>query len=83
MSQIAVERLMTIADLSTMLGEPVDTLYGWRHRGDGRRATASAATFATAVPASRPGWRSRLTAANPKGIGMAHIERRRTQRRDS
>jgi excisionase family DNA binding protein len=35
MSQTAEERLMTIADLSTMLGVPVDTLYGWRHRGEG------------------------------------------------
>jgi excisionase family DNA binding protein len=25
---------MTIADLSAMLGVPVDTLYGWRHRGE-------------------------------------------------
>jgi excisionase family DNA binding protein len=29
------ERLMTIADLSVMLGIPIDTLYGWRHRGVG------------------------------------------------
>jgi len=25
---------MTITDLSEMLGVPVDTLYGWRHRGE-------------------------------------------------
>jgi len=31
---------MTIADLSTMLGVPVDTLHGWRHRGEGQPATA-------------------------------------------
>jgi excisionase family DNA binding protein len=37
MNQVAEERLMTIADLSTMLGVPVDTLYGWRHRGEGPR----------------------------------------------
>lgn len=30
-----VERLLTIVDLSDMLGIPVDTLYGWRHRGEG------------------------------------------------
>jgi hypothetical protein len=53
---------MTIADLSTMLGVPVETLYGWRHRGEGRGATASGATFAIAVLASSPGWRSTLTA---------------------
>jgi hypothetical protein len=45
MNLSAEERLMTIADLSTMLGVPVDTLYGWRHRGEGPRATVSAATF--------------------------------------
>ena len=29
------ERLMTIRELSAMLGVPIDTLYGWRHRGLG------------------------------------------------
>ena len=30
-----LDRLMTITDLSEMLGVPVDTLYGWRHCGEG------------------------------------------------
>lgn len=30
-----IERLLSINDLSEMLGIPVDTLYGWRHRGQG------------------------------------------------
>jgi len=30
-----IERLLTIVELSEMLGVPVDTLYGWRHRGEG------------------------------------------------
>ena len=30
-----LERLLTIVELSEMLGIPVDTLYGWRHRGEG------------------------------------------------
>jgi excisionase family DNA binding protein len=37
MNELADERLMTIADLSMMLGVPIDTLNGWRHRGDGPR----------------------------------------------
>ena len=32
-----IERLLTINDLAQMLGVPVDTLYGWRHRGQGPR----------------------------------------------
>jgi excisionase family DNA binding protein len=30
-----LDRLMTITDLAEMLGVPVDTLYWWRHRGEG------------------------------------------------
>jgi excisionase family DNA binding protein len=29
------ERLMTMAEVSDLLGTPVSTLYGWRHRGEG------------------------------------------------
>ncbi len=29
------EALMTLTDLSEMLGVPVGTLYAWRHRGEG------------------------------------------------
>ncbi len=36
-----VERLLTIAELSEMLGIPVDTLYGWRHRGEGPQGCRS------------------------------------------
>lgn len=35
MKHLEPERLMTITELSTMLGIPVDTLYGWTHRGLG------------------------------------------------
>ncbi len=31
----ASERLMTLAELAEMLGIPVNTLYGWRCRGEG------------------------------------------------
>ena len=29
------ERLMTLTDLSELLGVPVATLYAWRYRGEG------------------------------------------------
>jgi excisionase family DNA binding protein len=29
------ERLMTLVDVSQLLGVPVATLYGWRYRGEG------------------------------------------------
>jgi len=29
------ERLMSITDLSEMLGVPIHTLYRWRHHGEG------------------------------------------------
>ena len=29
------ERLLTPSDLSVYLGVPINTLYQWRHRGDG------------------------------------------------
>jgi excisionase family DNA binding protein len=31
----STDRLMTLAELSEMLGIPVNTLYGWRCRGEG------------------------------------------------
>lgn len=31
----APERLMTLNELSEMLGVPVSTLYAWRYRGEG------------------------------------------------
>jgi excisionase family DNA binding protein len=32
---MSTERLMSLGDLSEMLGIPVNTLYGWRARGEG------------------------------------------------
>jgi excisionase family DNA binding protein len=29
------DRLMTMAEVSDLLGSPISTLYGWRHRGEG------------------------------------------------
>ena len=30
-----IERLLSLPELSEMLGVPIDTLYRWRHRGEG------------------------------------------------
>jgi excisionase family DNA binding protein len=35
MGKDLTERLMTLPELSEMLGVPIETLYGWRHRGEG------------------------------------------------
>lgn len=35
MSTSASGRLMSMEDLSEMLGIPMNTLYGWRYRGEG------------------------------------------------
>jgi excisionase family DNA binding protein len=35
MGKKSIERLMTLQVLSEMLGVPIETLYGWRHRGEG------------------------------------------------
>lgn len=37
------DKLMTLSDLSEMLGVPMNTLYRWRHRGDGHGAHRAAA----------------------------------------
>jgi hypothetical protein len=64
MSQTAEERLMTIADLSTMRsGCRLTRSTAGAIAGKGRPATALAATFAIAAPQSRPGWNNRPTAS--------------------
>jgi excisionase family DNA binding protein len=35
MGKKSIERLMTLPELSEMLGVSIETLYGWRHRGEG------------------------------------------------
>jgi hypothetical protein len=76
MNEVVDERLMTIADLSTMLGGLIDTLYGWRHRDEGPRGYGVGRHVRYRRSASRPGWRSRPTDASRRGSRrMAHIER--------
>ena len=84
MSQTAEERLITIADLSTILGCRLTPSTAGAIAGKAQGATASAATFAIAAPASRPGWRNRPTAVSPHGNRrMAHIERPRIRQPDA
>lgn len=35
MTIASTDRLMTMAELAEMLGVPVNTIYGWRCRGEG------------------------------------------------
>ena len=35
MGKKSTERLMTLPELAEMLGVPIETLYGWQHRGEG------------------------------------------------
>jgi hypothetical protein len=76
-----LDRLLTITDLSEMLGVPVDTLYGWRHRGEGPAGyRIGRHVFDTAEQPSRPGSTLRSTSARGD---VAHIERRRLRQRDA
>jgi hypothetical protein len=56
-----LDRLLTITDLSEVFGVPVDTLFGWRHRGEARQATESAVMFDTAEQPLRLGSTPRST----------------------
>ena len=84
MNQIADERLMTITDLSTMLGVPVDTLYGWRHRGQGPRGYRVGRHVRYRRSSVEAWLEEQADRRQPaRDRRMAHIERRRIQRRDS
>ncbi len=52
-----IERLLTIRELSELLGVPVDSLSGGAVAARVRRATRSGGTFATVVLRLSPGWR--------------------------
>jgi hypothetical protein len=73
-----LDRLMTIIDLSEMLGVPVDTLYGGT-AVRARKATESVVMFDTAGQPSRLGLTPKPT--DDRGH-VAHIERRRLRQRD-
>ena len=78
------ERLMTIRELSAMLGVPIDTLYGWRHRG---RWTSWLPHRSTRPLSPRHG-RSLAGSAGRcptrgQRVAMAYIERRVATRREA
>ena len=60
------ERLMTLVEVSDLLGVPVATLYGWRHRGEGpsgyrigrhvRYRRAAVEAWIETQADHRPGW---------------------------
>jgi integrase len=69
-----LDRLLTITDLSEMLGVPVGTLYGGGTGVMARQATESVVTFDTGGQPSRLGWTLKPTGARGN---VAHIERHR------
>jgi hypothetical protein len=69
MNEVAYERLMTIADLSAMLGVPIDTLYGQK--------LAGTAYAASSRQPSMPRWRHR--GEGPRGYRVGrHVRYRRS-----
>ena len=58
----STERLMSLADLSEMLGIPINTLYRWRVRGEGPTGyRVGRHVRASAARRSMPGWKLRPT----------------------
>ena len=77
MNEVVDERLMTIAKLSTMLGVPIDTLYGWRHRGEGPKGYRVGRHVRYRGSTVEAWLEGRPTVASAHGNRrMAHIERR-------
>jgi excisionase family DNA binding protein len=59
----AGEKLMSLTDVSEMLGIPVHTLYRWRHNGDGPAGYRVGRHVRYRREASRLGWSCRRTSA--------------------
>ena len=71
------DRLMTMAEVSDLLGIPISTLCGWRHRGEGRPVTGSGAMFDIGGRWSRLGSKRRPT-TGPSGSDMSGFVEKRT-----
>jgi predicted DNA-binding transcriptional regulator AlpA len=80
----AGDKLMSLADVSEMLGIPFHTLYRWRYKGDGPvgyrvgrhvRYRREAVTCGTVVRPSRLGWNSTSINASKRCAGKSLPER--------
>jgi Helix-turn-helix domain len=60
----AGDKLMSLTDVSEMLGIPVHTLYRWRYMGDGPVGYRVGRYVRYRREASRPGWSSGPTSAS-------------------
>jgi hypothetical protein len=58
------ERLMSMTDLSEMLGVSIQTLYRWRHKGRARSAIGLGGMWSIAEQQLKRGWRCRRTSTN-------------------
>jgi hypothetical protein len=67
----AGDKLMSLTDVSEMLGIPVHTLYRWRYRATVQSATGWAVTCGTVERPSRLGWNSRSTNASKRGARIS------------
>ena len=65
------DKLMSLTDVSEMLGIFVHTLYRWRYKGDGPSATGWAAMCGTAERPLRLGWNSRSTSVGNCGTRIS------------
>ena len=68
----AGDRLMSLTDVSEMLGIPVHTLYRWRYKGDGT-VGYRVVTCGTAGRPSRPGWSNRPRSARTPGRSSVRV----------
>lgn len=66
------ERLMSIVEPSEMLGIPIETLYGWRHRGEGPVGYRVGRHLRYRRTRSRPGSKIESTAARARAGNYRH-----------
>jgi predicted DNA-binding transcriptional regulator AlpA len=65
------DKLMSLTDVSEMLGIPIHTLYRWRYKGDGPVGYRVGRHVRYRREAVEVGWRSRPTSASKPGARIS------------